>query len=90
MSEVAQEDFYFEAERARLHLILDKDYAHSVFGSSKIKSAVYSHHSNLSSQSAEKQSTIAKKAEYIVQLAAKKAEIIWKRQSLLEDGTLRN
>ena len=75
MSEVGQEDFDAKAESARLHVMLDRDYAQSVFGSSRTKSTVRSHHSNHSSHSAESQSLTVKRAECAAQLAARRAEM---------------
>ncbi len=68
-------EFDAKAESTRLHLVLDKEYAQSIFGSSRTKSTVRSHHSNRSSGSAEQQSIAAKRAECAAQLATKKAEM---------------
>ena len=46
MSEVGLEEFDAKAENARLHLVLDKEYAQSIFGSSGTKTTVCSQHSN--------------------------------------------
>lgn len=51
MSEVGQEEFDAKAESARLHMVLDREYAQSVFGSTMTKSTVHSHHSSCSSGS---------------------------------------
>lgn len=50
MSEVGQEEFDAKAENARLHMVLDREYALSIFGSTISKSTVRSHHSNSSSE----------------------------------------
>ncbi|XP_056236444.1 uncharacterized protein LOC130172051 [Seriola aureovittata] len=72
MSEVGLEEFDAKVENARLHLVLDKEYAQSIFGSSRTKTTVRSQHSN---RTADQQSITAKRAECVAQLAAKKAEM---------------
>lgn len=70
MSEVGQEDFDAKLENARLHMMLDREYAQSIFSASVPKS-VCSHQSRCPSE----QSIIAKRADCVAQFAAKKAEI---------------
>ncbi|XP_034150370.1 uncharacterized protein LOC114839868 [Esox lucius] len=72
MSEVGQEEFEASAEDARIRMVLDKDYAKSIFSATSSKSTIRSHHSSCSS---EQQSISAKRAEFAAQLAAKQAEI---------------
>ena len=72
MSEVGQDEFDAKAERTRLRLVLDKDYAQSIFESTMTKSTVRSQHSSIRS---EQQSITAKRAECAAQLAAKQAEM---------------
>lgn len=72
MSEVGMEEFDAKAENARLHMVLDKEYAQSIFETSISKSTAQSNHSRCSS---EQPSIITKRAEYAAQLAAKQAEI---------------
>lgn len=66
------EEFDAEAEKARLCMLLDNEYAKSIYGSSVSKAASISH---ASSRSSETPSISAKRAETAAQLAAKKAEI---------------
>lgn len=72
MSEVGLEEFDANTEDARIHMVLDKEYAKSIFSSTSSKSAIRSHRSSCSS---EQQSISAKRAECAAQLAAKQAEI---------------
>ncbi|XP_030281177.1 uncharacterized protein LOC115586350 [Sparus aurata] len=72
MSEVGQDDFDAKAENARLHVMLDRDYAQSIFSASDPKSSVCSHQSRCLS---EQQSITVKRADCVAQLAAKRAEI---------------
>lgn len=72
MSEVGQEEFDAKAENARLHMVLDREYAQSIFGSIISKSTIRSDRSSCSSV---QQSITAKRAECAAQLAAKEAEI---------------
>ena len=72
MSELGQEEFDAKAESARLHMVLDREYAQSIFESSMTKSTVRRHHL---SRSSEQQSITAKRAECAAELAAKKAEM---------------
>ncbi|XP_067380798.1 uncharacterized protein [Channa argus] len=72
MSEVGQDEFDAKAENTRLHMVLDREYAQSVFGTIISKSTVRSHHSSWSSA---EQCITAKRAECAAQLAAKQAEI---------------
>ncbi|KAK0142369.1 hypothetical protein N1851_019890 [Merluccius polli] len=65
MSEVGQDEFDAKAERTRLRLVLDKDYAQSIFESTMTKSTVRSQHSSIRS---EQQSITAKRAECAAQL----------------------
>ena len=72
LSEVGQEEFDAKAEKARLQMMLDKEYAQSVFSSPASKSTVNSHHSsNLSVQ----RSITENKVRCAAELAAKKVEI---------------
>ena len=71
MSEVGQEEFDEKAENARLHMVLDREYAQSIFEATVIDTAP----SHKSSSSSDRQSITAKRAEYAAQLAAKEAEI---------------
>ena len=66
------EDFDADAEKARLRMLLDNEYAKSIYGSTISKSTAHSSSSYLSS---ENPSISAKRAETAAQLAAKKAEI---------------
>ena len=72
MSEVGQDDFNAEAENARLHMMLDREYAQSIFSASVPKSSVCSCQSECPS---EQQSITVKRADCVAQLAAKKAEM---------------
>lgn len=72
MSEVGQDDFDDKAENARLHMMLDKEYAQSIFSASVPKSSVCSHQSRCPS---EQQSITAKIIDCVAQLAAKRAEM---------------
>lgn len=72
MSEVGQEEFDASAEDARIRMVLDKEYAKSIFSATSSKSTIRSHRSSCSS---EQQSISAKSAELAAQLAAKQAEI---------------
>ncbi|KAG7496410.1 hypothetical protein JOB18_018512 [Solea senegalensis] len=72
MSEVGLEEFDAMAENARLHMVLDREYAKSIFSTSNPKSSVGSHHSRCSS---EQQSITAKRADCVAQYAAKRAEM---------------
>lgn len=67
-----EEDFDADAEKARLRMLLDNEYAKSIYGSSTSKSIARSSCSNFS---AESPSISVKRAETAAQLAAKKAEI---------------
>ncbi|KAL1250801.1 hypothetical protein QQF64_018597 [Cirrhinus molitorella] len=69
MSEVGQEEFDVKAENARIHMVLDKEYAQSIFSPT---SSTRSHRSSCSSAH---QSITAKRAECAAQLAAKQAEM---------------
>ncbi|KAL1276825.1 hypothetical protein QQF64_036448 [Cirrhinus molitorella] len=69
MSEVGQEEFDVKAENARIHMVLDKEYAQSIFSTT---SSTLSHRSSCSSA---QQSITAKRAECAAQLAAKQAEM---------------
>ncbi|XP_056597979.1 uncharacterized protein LOC130433119 [Triplophysa dalaica] len=72
MCEVGLEEFDATGENARIHMVLDKEYANSIFGSTKSKHTVQSSHSKCSSENL---SIAAKRAECAAQLAAKQAEI---------------
>lgn len=72
MSEVGQEEFDAKAENARLHMVLDREYAQSIFGTTISRPSVRSCRSSCLS---EQQSINVKKAECAAQLAAKQAEI---------------
>lgn len=72
MSEVGQEEFDAKAENARLHMVLDREYARSIFGTTISRPSVRSCRSSCLS---EQQSINVKKAECAAQLAAKQAEI---------------
>ncbi|CAI5682991.1 unnamed protein product [Oreochromis niloticus] len=72
MSEVGQEEFDAKAENARLHMVLDREYAQSIFGTTISRPSVRSYRSSCLS---EQQSINVKKAECAAQLAAKQAEI---------------
>lgn len=65
-------DFDAEAENARLHLVLDNEYARSIYGSIVSKAIAHSHHSEHSIGAA---GISGKRAETAVELAAKKAEL---------------
>ncbi|XP_068089941.1 uncharacterized protein [Hyperolius riggenbachi] len=67
---LTEDDFNAETEKMRLHMLYDKDYAKSIYGStiSTVPSKCCSHNSGSSSIS-------AKRADAAAQLAAKKAEI---------------
>ncbi|XP_060759736.1 uncharacterized protein LOC132870171 [Neoarius graeffei] len=73
MSEVGQEEFNAKAERARLHMVLDREYAQSIFGKSTASKST--EHSHRSSCPSEQQILTVKRADCAAQLAAKKAEI---------------
>ena len=64
-------DFDPEAEKARLRLLLDNEYAKSIYGSTASRATGVSRHSKALSESA---SISVKRAEIAAQLAAKKAE----------------
>ncbi|KAL0154219.1 hypothetical protein M9458_050473 [Cirrhinus mrigala] len=65
-------EFDAEAERARLRMLLDCEYARSIYGSTVSRATVLSNHSKPSLDSA---SISAKRAETAALLAAKKAEV---------------
>lgn len=65
-------EFDADAERARLRLLLDNEYARSIYGSTVSKATVLSHHFNPPSELA---SISFKRAEIAAQLAARKAEV---------------
>ncbi|KAL6461982.1 hypothetical protein MHYP_G00301270 [Metynnis hypsauchen] len=71
MSEVGLEEFDTKAENTRLRMVLDREYAQSIFGTTISKSTVSSRHPSCSSE----QSITAKRAECAAQFAAKKIEI---------------
>ncbi len=71
LSEVGLEEFDVNAEDARIRMVLDKEYAQSIFSSISSKS-IHSHHSSCS---LDQQSITAKRAECAAQLAAKQAEM---------------
>ncbi|KAL6479864.1 hypothetical protein MHYP_G00108970 [Metynnis hypsauchen] len=71
MSEVGLEEFDTKAENTRLRMVLDREYAQSIFGTEISKSTVSSRHPSCSSE----QSITAKRAECAAQFAAKKIEI---------------
>lgn len=64
-------EFDVNAEDARIHTVLDKEYAQSVFLTVSSRS-IRSYHSNSSS---DQQNITAKRAECAAQLAAKQAEM---------------
>lgn len=68
---MGQEEFDANAEDARIRMVLDKEYARSIFSTTSSKS-ISSHRS---SSSLDQQSITAKRAECAAQLAAKQAEI---------------
>lgn len=74
MSEVGVEEFDDKAENARLHMVLDRDYAQSIFEASVIDHVAPSCKSQ-SHCSSQQQSITAKRAECAAQLAAKEAEV---------------
>ncbi|XP_026136037.1 uncharacterized protein LOC113113774 [Carassius auratus] len=65
-------EFDAEAEKARLRVLLDCEYARSIYGSTVSRATVFSNHSKPSSESA---SISARRAETAALLAAKKAEM---------------
>ncbi|XP_039547080.1 uncharacterized protein LOC120492862 [Pimephales promelas] len=65
-------EFDAEAERARLRMLLDCEYARSIYGSTVGRATVVSNHSKPASES---ESISAKRAETAALLAAKKAEV---------------
>ncbi|XP_067301419.1 uncharacterized protein [Pseudorasbora parva] len=65
-------EFDAEAERARLRMLLDCEYARSIYGSTVSRPTAISNHSEPPSESA---SISAKRAETAALLAAKKAEV---------------
>ncbi|KAI2653125.1 Gypsy retrotransposon integrase-like protein 1 [Labeo rohita] len=65
-------EFDAEADRARLRMLLDCEYARSIYGSTVSRATVLSNHSKPSLESA---SISAKRAETAALLAAKKAEV---------------
>ncbi|KAL0147688.1 hypothetical protein M9458_056997 [Cirrhinus mrigala] len=65
-------EFDAEAERARLRMLLDCEYARSIYGSTVSRATVLSNHSKPSLDSA---SISAKRAETAALLAVKKAEV---------------
>lgn len=65
-------EFDAEAERARLRMLLDCEYARSIYGSTVSRATVISNHSKPPSES---ESISAKRAEAAALLAAKKAEV---------------
>ncbi|XP_049318702.1 uncharacterized protein LOC125780534 [Astyanax mexicanus] len=71
MSEMGLEEFDAKAENTRLHNVLGREYAQSIFGTTISRSTDGSSHS----QSSEQQSIAAKRAECAAQFAAKRAEI---------------
>ncbi len=71
LSEVGLEKFDVNTEDARIRMVLDKEYAQSIFSSTSSKSI----RSHRSSCSLDQQSITAKRAECAAQLAAKQAEI---------------
>ncbi len=71
LSEVGLEEFDVNAEDSRIHMMLDKEYAQSIFSSTRSKSI----RSHRSSCSLDQKSITAKRAECAAQLAAKQAEI---------------
>lgn len=65
-------EFDAEAERARVRMLLDCEYAKSIYGSTVSRATVVSNHSKPASESA---SISTKRAETAALLAAKKAEV---------------
>lgn len=65
-------EFNAEAERARLRMLLDCEYARSIYGSTVSRAMVISNHLKPPSES---ESISAKRAEAAALLAAKKAEV---------------
>lgn len=72
MNEVGQDDFDANAENARLHIMLDREYAQSIFSASVPNSSICSRQSKCPS---EQQSITVKRADCAAQLAAKRAEM---------------
>ena len=66
------EEFDAEAEKSRLRMLLNSEYARSIYGSTVSRATSLSHRSNHLSESP---SISAKRAETAAQLAAKKAEV---------------
>ncbi len=67
-----EEEFNAEAEKSRLCMLLNSEYARSIYGSTVSRATALSHRSNHLSESP---SLSAKRAETAAQLAAKKAEV---------------
>ena len=65
-------------ERARLHSLLDSEYAHSIYGSTIMNASIASHAETERSRYSNKTETssiVAKRAEVAAELAAKEAEL---------------